>query len=299
MVRDTDRVSTPGAAFAAEPVAAAPAAAAAAPPGRAARPDAVLVAAVDLARAAAVEEATEPGARGEARVGEHLGTVAEGERLVVHRFACTDRAYVGWSWTVELARASRGKTATVNDVVLLPGGESLLAPAWVPYEERVRPGDLGVGDLLPTAADDPRLVLTRGDVSDWSDEALWLELGLGRARVLSAEGRDDAAERWWEGEQGPEAAIAKAAPLPCSSCGFLVRLVGGLGRVFGACANALSPDDGQVVAATHGCGAHSEAIVVPPSRWGVQQVDDDGLDLVVHPPGSVSDSTPAEPYGHS
>src|SRR4051812_20960933 len=52
--------------------------------GRATRqgePDAALAAAVDLARAAAEEDA-EPGT-----VGEHLGVTAEGDRLVTHAFA--------------------------------------------------------------------------------------------------------------------------------------------------------------------------------------------------------------------
>ena len=42
--------------------------------------------------------------------------------------------------------------------MLLPGADALLAPEWVPWSERLRPGDLGVGDLLPTAPDDDRLV---------------------------------------------------------------------------------------------------------------------------------------------
>jgi len=266
---------------------------------RAARPDAVAAAAVELARDAAIAEATEPGVRGADRVGEHLGAEADGERIVLHRFTCTDAAYPGWVWTVELTRASRAKVPTVNDVVLLPAAAALLAPAWLPYDERLLPGDLGVGDVVATAADDLRLVLTRGDVEDWSDDALWLELGLGRARVLSAEGRDDAAERWYDADAGPDAPIARAAPAPCSGCGFWVRLVGALGGVFGVCANALAPDDGRVVATTHGCGAHSEAVVTPASRWSAAPALDDGLEVVAHPPGSVSDSTPAEPYGHS
>ncbi len=265
---------------------------------RAGRPDAVLVAAVDLARSAAEQEAGEPGSSGAARVGGHLGAVAEGERVVVHRFAATDPAYVGWVWAVELARASRAKAVTVDDVVLLPDAGALLAPAWVPYDERLRPGDLRVGDVLPTAVDDRRLVLTRGDVQEWSDDALWLELGLGRQRVLSAEGRDEAATRWWDGEPGPEAAIARVAPATCASCGFWVRLVGSLGSAFGVCANELAPDDGSVVATAHGCGAHSEAVLTQASRWA-DLPSDNGLEVVVHPPGSVGDSTPAEPYGHS
>ncbi len=50
------------------------------------RPDAVLAAAVDVARAAAVEVAAPA-----EHVGEHLGADLEGERLVTHRFACPTR----------------------------------------------------------------------------------------------------------------------------------------------------------------------------------------------------------------
>ena len=32
--------------------------------------------------------------------------------------------------------------ATVSEVVLVPGPTALLAPAWVPWENRVKPGDL-------------------------------------------------------------------------------------------------------------------------------------------------------------
>ena len=66
-----------------------------------------------------------------------------------HLFACLDPAYAGWRWAVTVARASRAKVVTVSESLLLPGPESLLAPDWVPWRDRVRPGDLGVGDLLP------------------------------------------------------------------------------------------------------------------------------------------------------
>ena len=254
-----------------------------------------------MARAAAVEEAGNP-----ARVGDHLGMEAEGERMVLHRFACRMRSYVGWHWAVVLTRAARSKTATVNDVVLLPGDDAVLAPDWVPWSERLRPGDLGVGDLLPTAVDDPRLALRNREVEQLSDTELFMELGLGRPRVLSAEGRDDAAERWWEGEGGPDAPIARAAPATCTTCGFHVRLVGALGGLFGVCANSYAPDDGRVTSFDHGCGGHSEALVLPSAHPEPVRYDDDelgGLDDVAlgrrpRSEGSVSDSEPAEPYGH-
>ena len=64
------------------------------------------------------------------------------------------------------------------------------------------------------------------------------ELGLGRARVLSLEGRDLAAERWYDGSHGPDSPLAQSAPASCGTCGFLVRLAGPLSRLFGVCANA-------------------------------------------------------------
>jgi len=105
-------------------------------------------------------------------VGEHLGTEAVGERVVTHYFACRNRAYIGWRWAVTVARAPRSKVVTVDETELLPGPGALLAPVWVPWQDRLLPGDVGIGDLLPASADDERLVpfLTLdGDdaVTDW------------------------------------------------------------------------------------------------------------------------------------
>ena len=213
--------------------------------------DARCAEAVDLARAAASEVAG-------AAVGEHLGVEVDpadgGGHVLTHAFATTDPAYVGWRWAV-----------TVDEVVLLPGSAALLAPAWVPWSERVQPGDLGAGDLLPPTADDLRLVPAYADVdAERLPFDLHRELGLGRPRVLSRDGRADAAERWYEGEPGPDTPAAQAAPGRCRDCGFFVPLAGALGRVFGACANGMAPDDGRVVALTHGCGAHSETVVEQP-----------------------------------
>jgi len=128
--------------------------------------------AVDLARSAAEEVA------GAGLVGEHLGVEPDGDRVCTHLFACLDPAYAGWQWAVTIARASRSRTVTVSESLLLPGPDSLLAPDWVPWRDRVRPGDLGVGDLLPAQPDDERLVpaavLEGADgVLDWDDSPAW------------------------------------------------------------------------------------------------------------------------------
>ncbi len=284
--------------------------------------------AFDLARAA-VEDLVGP-----EQVGPLLGSQADGDRVVTHLFACLDPAYSGWRWAVTVARASRSKRVTVDESVLLPGPDSLLAPDWVPWSERVRPGDVGVGDLLPASFDDERLVpvgMLGGDdgVLTWDDSDTWADTswaaspisdtdtdtaatadaaapqlpalaavadaGSGpagrRRRVLSAIGRDLAAERWYASEHGPSSPLASAAPGPCSTCGFLVLLNGPLGRVFGACANEFAPDDGRVVALDHGCGAHSEAST-PGGTHGspVPVIDELGYDLVDAPGISMADT---------
>jgi hypothetical protein len=279
--------------------------------GRTIALDEICAQATDLARDAANEFS------GSANVGDHVGTVAEEDRVVTHLFTCLDRAYTGWHWAVSVSRASRARNVTVNEVVLLPGPEALLAPEWVPWSERVRPGDLGVGDLMPAAEDDERLIpagLLAGDdgLLDWADAESWDEgkelamassVGIappredqsdtvtGRSRVLSAIGRDTTAARWYASEHGPATPLARAAPGPCVTCGFLTPLAGPLGQLFGACANEFAPDDGRVVSLDHGCGAHSEAMAVRSGAGAVTPVIDEvGYDLVDMPGITLADT---------
>jgi hypothetical protein len=293
---------------------------------RQAEPDIACAEAVDLARQAAEEDV------GASQVGEHVGIAVEGDRVLTHLFNCLNPAYVGWRWAVTVARASRSKVVTVSESLLLPGPESLLAPDWVPWTDRVRPGDLKAGDLMPAASDDERLVplvalSSESGLVDWEEDDTWTpgtelvaaeladeadeadeladeEARLGvdtddepadrpvrvrrgpdgparPRRVLSAIGRDDAALRWYSGEHGPRSPLASAAPACCITCGFMVRLKGPLGRVFGVCANEFAPDDGRVVSVDHGCGAHSDGDVM--TRGGTEMiptVDESGYDML-------------------
>ncbi|HSV40729.1 MAG TPA: DUF3027 domain-containing protein [Nocardioidaceae bacterium] len=215
------------------------------------------LAAVDAARDALLELI--PGAD----VGEHLGAVSEASKVTSHFFACTRPGYRGWRWSVTVARAPRQDDVTVDEIVLLPGDDAIVAPEWLPWRERIRPGDLSPGDLLPTDEDDPRLVPSFLADEEYDDpdavKRVADELGFGRARVLSLEGRELAAQRWYDGSHGPDAALAQSAPGRCLSCGFLVSLAGPMSQSFGVCANAFANDDGRVVSYDHGCGAHSEA----------------------------------------
>jgi hypothetical protein len=271
---------------------------------RAKEPDQVCAEAVDLARESLVEQA---GVAPDA-IGEHLGIEPVADRVVMHFFDCADRAYGGWRWAVTVTRAPRSKAVTVDESVLLPGPEALLAPAWIPWHDRLRPGDVGIGDLLPASPDDERLVsfaVLDGDdaVVDWflgRPDTENAEAGpsepselpaAGRSRALSAFGRDDTAERWYESDHGPRTPLSHAAPAHCLTCGFFVPLSGGLGRLFGACGNAFAPDDGRVVSTDHGCGAHSESMLTgSAAQANLPVIDEFGYDLVDLPGVSVEET---------
>jgi hypothetical protein len=61
-----------------------------------------------------------------------------------------------------------------------------------------------------------------------------------------------------------------------------VPMAGALRAVFGVCANAWSPSDGQVVSLDHGCGAHSESDAPPDdaAAHGAPIVDEFAVDIV-------------------
>lgn len=239
--------------------------------------------AVDLARAAAQARADVLG------VGEHLGVASEDVRVATHFFACTHAGYRGWRWAVTVVRAARARVVTVNEACLVPGEGSLLAPAWVPWSERIQAGDVTPGALLPTPDADPRVEpgFTGGEHARDADPAEWqqtravvAELGLGRERVLSVYGRDEAAERWVDGDGGPGSEMARQAPAPCQQCAYFVRLSGTLGRAFGVCSNEYAPRDGAVVHVDYGCGAHSDVaeeargVDLPSPVWDTISVDE-------------------------
>ena len=256
---------------------------------RAVKKDAVLEDAVDVARAGA-EAVAYP-----RPVGEHVGFEMVSERLATHYFASTDAGYVGWCWAVTVARVPRGRVATVCEVDMTPREGALLAPEWVPWEERLRPSDISRDDVLPYKADDERLEQGFEDTSEDPDLPGVRELGLGRPRVLSQEGIDQAAKRWYESDRGPKS--GRRPRNTCSSCGFLMKMSGGMRTMFGVCANEWATDDGAVVSLDHTCGSHSETDVPKNgTAWPVRpsRVNEGALDAEPMPRAS-SEAKKEEP----
>lgn len=182
-------------------------------------------------------------------------------RVGTYLFEAEIAGYKGWRWAITVAKVDEKSEPTICDVVLLPGPDSLIAPDHIPYRDRIEPADITPGVIVPSLADDSRLV--PGAAALPQDEDLdatqVFDLGLMRPRVLSIEGRDQASKRWYSSDRGPATPLAEQAPKPCHSCGFFVPLAGSLRTSFGVCANAIAPDDARVVSLDHGCGAHSEA----------------------------------------
>jgi hypothetical protein len=260
-------------------------------PARPAEPSeavaAVLNGAVEQARQAIIEFSGDT-------VGEYLGVAYEDDTAATHRFLANMPGYQGWQWAVVVATSPGADYATVSEVVLVPGPTALLAPAWVPWENRVKPGDLGPGDLLAPTVHDPRLAPGYTATGDPLIDDIAFEVGFGRKQVLSAFGRDDAAQRWHDGDHGPAAPMARATKRVCRDCGFMVPLGGALGVMFGVCGNELSAD-GHVVDFEYGCGAHSDT--PPPPGSGSPMFDpyDDGvLDVVEAPVAEVIETVETE-----
>ncbi|WJY97055.1 DUF3027 domain-containing protein [Corynebacterium fournieri] len=187
-------------------------------------------------------------------VGDHIGVTGLGRNVATHRFEADVPGYTGWEWNAVVACADGANWVTVNEVALVPSQGALEAPDWVPYSERLRPGDLGPGDIMELAPDDDRVT-----DDSFSRDAVTFT-GRETKRYLTTAGLEDAKKRWRTGEYGPNSEFAEKATLSCRSCAFYIPLGEPVGENFGVCANEYSAD-GHVVASSFGCGAHSDTTV--------------------------------------
>lgn len=93
--------------------------------------DEVLLAAVDIARAALLDITPAD------TIGEPVGHVVEDKHVLSLLFDCTLSGYPGWHWNVSLSRINENSDPFVLETELMPGGESLLAPEWIPWSDRL------------------------------------------------------------------------------------------------------------------------------------------------------------------
>ncbi|MEY4639503.1 MAG: hypothetical protein RLY13_501 [Actinomycetota bacterium] len=85
----------------------------------------------DFAKTALIE------ATSKSKVGNFIEVLDEGDGLASYIFENNQKGYVGWRWSVTVFQADEKEPATVSEIVLLPGPDSLVAPDWVPWSERL------------------------------------------------------------------------------------------------------------------------------------------------------------------
>jgi hypothetical protein len=85
----------------------------------------------NLAKSALVENA------GVKNVGNFIGVTEIDTGLATFLFENNQKGYVGWRWSVTIFQDKKNQPATVSEIVLLPGDDSLVAPDWVPWSERL------------------------------------------------------------------------------------------------------------------------------------------------------------------
>ncbi|MDF5820286.1 DUF3027 domain-containing protein [Corynebacterium felinum] len=214
----------------------------------------------------------------EGDVGRHIGVTAIGKNVATHRFEADVPGYSGWEWNAVVACASGSTWVTVSELALVPGGKALQAPEWVPYHERILPGDLGPGDVMPPRPGDERLTSSASESAEVVEHMPDVEKhNAEQPLMLSKKGLDQALARWQSGEFGPDSEFAQKSTLKCLSCAFYLPLAQPVGPAFGACANEYSADE-TVVAHDYGCGAHSAT--PPTTPLGVTQAqpyDDESI----------------------
>ncbi len=118
---------------------------------------------LDRARLAAVEAAPKNG------VGDFLTQIEEEENVYTFLFAAKMKGYVGWNWSVSLF--ANDEDTTVSEVNLMPGEDSLIAPNWVPWSERLADYKALQAELEAQAALEAEENGAADDSEEDSDEA--------------------------------------------------------------------------------------------------------------------------------
>ena len=136
----------------------------------------------------------------------------------MHRFVSEVPGYSGWEWIAVLASVPGSGEITVNEVSLQAGRDAKLAPEWVPYEDRVQPGDLGPGDVLPPRLDDNRLIQWRA-LDAVPDGNQGFPRNPAAEDTLSEQGLQEAVARW-RATNGADSDFAQQAEFNCETCAF-------------------------------------------------------------------------------
>jgi len=139
-------------------------------------------------------------------VGFFIESIEEDEGVVTYLFEGKLKGYAGWRWSVSLFQPEGDDAATLSEVLLVPGPDSLVAPDWVPWSERLADYKALQAELEAQAALDAEEA--EGEDSDQPEEDDEDETGTDVEESDAFEAEDDAAEI---AEPEPESAAEESA----------------------------------------------------------------------------------------
>ena len=175
---------------------------------RAPRRDDVLAEAVRTARAGLL------GLAEEEQIGEHLGATVDDDRLMTHRWEAKLPGYRGWQWYSTVARAPRAKLVTVCEVGLTAGEDAIVAPAWVPYADRVSEEERERMQAVAEGRDPNRPAEPQAEATGQTEEAAVVGKDGARAEEEGVQEPAPEVEQAPEVEPAPETEPAPDAEAP-------------------------------------------------------------------------------------
>lgn len=85
----------------------------------------------------AFAEAEAKAVAGSNELGAFIEVVKEDETVSTYFWEAKRPGYVGWRWSITVSQLDPATEPTLTEVVLLPGPDSLIAPKWIPWSERL------------------------------------------------------------------------------------------------------------------------------------------------------------------
>jgi len=107
--------------------------------------------------------------------GAFMSSVDEGDETFSYHFKCDLKGYLDWHWSVTLHQPA-GLTPTLSEFVLLPGENSLVAPDWIPWSERLADYKALQAELEAQALLDAEEVEETDAEEDEADELVIVEV---------------------------------------------------------------------------------------------------------------------------
>lgn len=101
------------------------------------------------------------------QVGDFIEAIHDDAFVTSYLFESKLKGYQGWRWSVTLTQVDAKHAPTVSEIVLLSGPDSIVAPNWVPWSERLA----DYRALQAALEEQAKLAAEEADDADSEDES--------------------------------------------------------------------------------------------------------------------------------